>query len=334
MTLTIHYTTQYDTVLATVTVNQLRGHDTTVGHQLMTRSMYSLLVTLGLRVPLRNLSDERWNNGLSALQKVLKQKNPHEIVLALKSLRRFYRRVIENQRTELYLEYLHTIVNVVMSRLTEDAPAYAVKPYLKTLVLLHPFLPDNSLEVVRQLESLWEGAKSVEIRYWIVRLLGAMVVKEKHHDEVKRICDRVILDTIVEMDITLSYRSMLTDLCLIFDEVHPLDARYQALVILLALWNLEDSNHSIQSAVLNLQFVRDSSPLVPGVSGTQQQLFAFAADEAVCHEYALLLSRLLCDFVAKNMPEDLAKEMSDVEMIYRIRNRFIKTIAAASFLTL
>ena len=323
MTLMIHYTTQYDAVIATITINQLRTQDQTAGHHLLVRAMYSLLVTLTLRVPLRNLNEERWNRGMSSLRKVLSQKSAHEVVVALKSLRRFYRRLTDDQRMNLYQEYLNTVVEAVMSQLMEDASDYALKPYLKTLVLLHRFFPEMSIEMVERIEKIWEKHGNLEIRYWIARLCMSILIKEEEGNEEKEksemigsICNRIILETIENIDITLSYRSMLADLCLLLDEVHSLSPRFKALFVFLALWNLEDSNHSIQDAILRLNFVkRDGNCFAPGVSQTREILLQCSKEESVCKEYATIVSRVLCRFVERNMPSELTKEMSDVGMV-------------------
>lgn len=323
----IHYTTQYDAVIATITINQLRTQDQTAGHHLLVRAMYSLLVTLTLRVPLRNVNEERWNRGLSSLRKVLSQKSAHEVVVALKSLRRFYRRLTDDQRMNLYQEYLNTVVEVVMSQLMEDASDYAMKPYLKTLVLLHRFLPEMSIEMVERIETIWTKHENLEIRYWIARLCVSILIKEEKEEKEEKgekekseaigsICNRIILETIENIDITLSYRSMLADLCLLLDEVHSLSPRFKALFVFLALWNLEDSNHSIQDTILRLNFVkRDGHCFAPGVSQTREILLQCSKEEAVCKEYASIASRVLCKFVERNMPSELTKEMSDVRMI-------------------
>ena len=328
MTLMIHFTTQYDAVIATITINQLRTPDRTVGHHLLVRAMYSLLVTLTLRIPLRDVNDERWNRGLSSLRKVLSQKCPHEVVVALKSLRRFYRRLTEDQRRNLYREYLDTVVEVVMSQLTEDASDYAIKPYLKTLVLLHRSLPEISLETAQRIESIWRKHDNVEIRYWIARLcLSILIIEEEEEEEgkeadvekanaIRSICERIISETIENIDITLSYRSMLADLCLLLDEVDSLSPRLKALFVFLSLWNLEDSNRSIQETILRLNFVKkDRHCFAPGVSQTREILLQFSSEEAVCKEYANIASRVLCRFVERNMPADLTKEMRDVRFL-------------------
>lgn len=321
MTLMIHYTTQYDAVIATITINQLRTQDPTAGQQLLIRAMYALLVTLTLRIPLRDVNDEQRARGLSSLQKVLSQKNAHEVVVALKSLRRFYRRLTDDQRMNLYQDYLNTVVEVVMSQLTEDASDYAMKPYLKTLVLLHRFLPDLSMEMVQRIENIWMKHNNLEIRYWIARLLMSVLIKEDGKPEgekeksavIRSICERIILETIENIDITLSYRSMLADLCLLLDEVPSLSPRFKALFVFLALWNLEDSNHSIQDTILRLNFVKQNrQTFAPGVSQTRQILLQFSEEEAICKEYASIASRVLCKFVERNMPSELTKEMSDV----------------------
>lgn len=240
----------YDHVLALCIVNLVEAKDHTVGDQLFSRTMYSILMTLGLRAPLQDGPAERYAKGLHVIRTIFARAGAHDLVRALKHVRAFYRGLSSQQRSSLYAEYFSTIATLLMDRLEANTlPRYALKPFLKTAVLLRAHVGRMEVERVSVLLKLARQRDNMEIAYWSCRLLWALVLRRRVEVASVRACAEAVLVVLATVDISLSYRSMLCDLCVMEGEV-PCEG--VSLVRGIAAYGrlslLRDNNPSIQTA--------------------------------------------------------------------------------------
>lgn len=313
----------YDHVLALCIVNLVDAKDHTVGDQLFSRAMYSVLMTLGLRAPLQDGPAERYAKGLHVIRTIFDRASAHDLVRALKHLRAFYRELPTQKRTTLYDEYFSTIATLLLDRLTSNAlPRYALKPFLKTAVLLREYLGHVNAEGLRVLLELVQQRANVEITYWASRLLWALALRHLVQESEVQVCVEAVLEVLIRVDISLSYRSLLCDLCIMENET-PCEgvSLVRGITAYGRLSLLRDNNPSIQAAILRLLnqpagVEGDSNTrLVNGFHTTleEERKRIVKSDEGK-KSFCSMCTRLFSEFVLGNMPSQIEAERKEVGM--------------------
>lgn len=314
----IQFTTQYDHVLALCIINLLRAKDGTVGDQLSLRSMYSLLITLGLRVPLQENRDERYGKGLHAIITVLSQASAHEIVEALKHMRAFYRKLSADQRKRLYGEYLLEVTSLLMTQLTSGSlPRFAVKPFLKTVVLLREYVTPVNEEQLANLLAFAKQRENKEITYWTCRLLWSLILRGHVQSDSLPACKEVVLDVLSEVDISLSYRSLLCDLCIMENETPRDNIPFiKGVTSYGRLSLLRDNNPSIQDAMLRLLNGCGGGALVNGFNSTMaEEERRIVESEEGKRSFCSVCTLLFTVFMQNNLPTQLDAERTEVVLV-------------------
>ena len=297
-------------------MNQLRSQTGTIGDILCIRTMVAILVTLSLRLPVRGIKDERLDRGLVILKKCFTEIAPHEIVLALKRLRQFYRRLDSNQRSSLYTHYFTEITQVLCNQITsQNLPRFAMKAYLKTVVLLYDYLPSLSNDSIHYLLSLVSQTDNMEIAYWATRFITCCISKKCIDSSIQEECEKAIIHVISHLDITLSYRTMLADICLISSQVTEQQSIIlYSLSLVIACMLAEDSNPSIQQTILSfIQKKGGFAGITIGVNEAYKIIHQqFLSNSLIPLSFCTITIALLIPFIHKNQPTNIIAEMEEV----------------------
>lgn len=311
----IQFTNQYDHVLFIVISNYLRNQQGTIGDILCVRSMYAVLATLALRIPIRGIHDERYSRGIDVLKKCFTQTNAHEIVLALKKMREFYRALNEEQRSSLYKEYFDEVTKVLCDQITsQKLPRYAMKSFLKTVVLLRSYVQPLSSDTTQYLLSLVKQTANMEIAYWATRFIVCCLSRKLISNEMIELCEDAIMKVVSRIDITLSYRSMLADICVIASEDLSASHFLSGVSLLISCLLIEDANSSIQHTIL--KFIQKKGGF-EGITIGVKQAHQFIREELLKDmeagdSFCRLTVTLLVAFVSNNQPNQLIAEMEEV----------------------
>lgn len=310
-----------------ITVNQLKTPDSTVGAHLSLRAMHETLAILSLRAPLRELETDKMKRAEDILVKLLTLNDKLEVVLILKQIRQFYRSTDTNILQTKFASISMLIFTTLLKELySTELPWYAIKPVLKTLVMLRSSIPPN-VEIRDYLLKLATQDQNREVAYWATRFI-AVILTNAHTKENEQAV-RILSRQIANLDISLSYRSMLADLIQIIHEKPSPDLRGVLLYCQLAL--LHDTNASLQRVVLETMKT-SSSQILEGVQTTEEfalkSLHSCLVD-ARC--FCEICQEVVCTFVRANMPAMLIVETEEVGLIGMLDNSCIRMIVLVLF---
>ena len=347
MLLLLRVSSRYDTVLAAITLSQLRAGDSSPGHALSEELMRAVL----LRIVLRGCADggdggcengcengcEKDNhightshhhndcenghhddnhigcennhnnhndhcNNLSmtppvdhVLRKLLETSDPTLYVALLKQLRLLAR------QQPLATPLQRLVVDVLLKQLPQ-LPPFARKPALKTLFLFRSVLP-RALPALRPLAL---QSRDREVSFWATRLLAATALadSESHAEDAA-----AAIAVVAQLDISLSYRSMLADIVAVAAETKAGDPTMRALVEVAALALLRDGNASLRRAAMK----KDALAIPEGVEAAEErEVGAICGEERRARAFCEVCGRILVAFLRTASPEAMAREEEEV----------------------
>ena len=322
----IQFTTQYDHVLALCIINLLRAKDGTVGDQLSLRSMYSLLITLGLRVPLQENRDERYGKGLhhralaSQRARDCGGAEAHACLLpqAVGGPAQAAVRRVPAGGDVVADDAAHVGIASALrgEALPEDGgsvPTLA-KDQHRPQGLLREYVTPVNEEQLANLLAFAKQRENKEITYWTCRLLWSLILRGHVQSDSLPACKEVVLDVLSEVDISLSYRSLLCDLCIMENETPRDDIPFiKGVTSYGRLSLLRDNNPSIQDAMLRLLNGCGGGALVNGFNSTMaEEERRIVESEEGKRSFCSVCTLLFTVFMKNNLPTQLDAERTEV----------------------
>ena len=311
-----------------ITVNQLKTPDSTVGAHLSLRAMHETLAILSLRAPLRGLETDKMKQAEDILVKLLTLNDKLEVVLVLKQIRQFYRSTDKNILQTKFTSNSVLIFTTLLKELySTQLPWYAIKPVLKTLVMLRSSIPSD-VEIHDYLLKLATQNQNREVAYWATRFIAVILTNANTKENEQAV--KILSQQIASLDISLSYRSMLADLIQIIHEKPSPDLCGVLFYCQLAL--LHDTNASLQHVVL--QTMKTSSgQILEGIQKTEEYALKSLHScivEARC--FCGICKEVVCTFLRANMPAMLIAETEEVGLMGLLNSSCIRMIVLVLFL--
>lgn len=235
------------------------------------------------------------SNNAAILRKLLEPNDPTLFVALLKQLRLLAR------QHPLSPALQRTIVQSIATKLPELLP-FARKPALKTLFLFRSQLP-------RALPALLPLARQVqdrEVSYWATRLLAAISLADgKSHEEEAAAAVAVV----TQLDISLSYRSLLADLALLGAESKTGDPIMRALTEVATLALLRDGNASLRRVAVG----REGMRIPDGVEAAEERVIRMICEEQKrASIFCEVCGKILVAFLKTASPEVMTREEEEV----------------------
>lgn len=235
------------------------------------------------------------SNNAAILRKLLEPNDPTLFVALLKQLRLLAR------QHPLSPALQRTIVQSIATKLPE-LPPFARKPALKTLFLFRSQLP-------RALPALLPLARQVqdrEVSYWATRLLAAISLADgKSHEEEAAAAVAVV----TQLDISLSYRSLLADLALLGAESKTGDPIMRALTEVATLALLRDGNASLRRVAVG----REGMRIPDGVEAAEERVIRMICEEQKrASIFCEVCGKILVAFLKTASPEVMTREEEEV----------------------
>lgn len=235
------------------------------------------------------------SNNAVILRKLLEPNDPTLFVALLKQLRLLAR------QHPLSPALQRTIVQSIATKLPE-LPPFARKPALKTLFLFRSQLP----RALPALLPLARQARDREVSYWATRLLAAISLAdgESHEEEAA-----AAVAVVKQLDISLSYRSLLADLALLGAESKTGDPIMRALTEVATLALLRDGNASLRRVAVG----REGMRIPDGVEAAEERVIRMICEEKkrasiVC----VVCGKILVAFLKTASPEVMMREEEEV----------------------
>ena len=235
------------------------------------------------------------SNNAAILRKLLEPNDPTLFVALLKQLRLLAR------QHPLSPALQRTIVQSIATKLPE-LPPFARKPALKTLFLFRSQLP-------RALPALLPLARQVrdrEVSYWATRLLAAISLAdgESHEEEAA-----AAVAVVTQLDISLSYRSLLADLALLGAESKTGDPIMRALTEVATLALLRDGNASLRRVAVG----REGMRIPDGVEAAEERVIRMICEEKKrASIFCEVCGKILVAFLKTASPEAMTREEEEV----------------------
>ena len=235
------------------------------------------------------------SNYAAILRKLLEPNDPTLFVALLKQLRLLAR------QHPLSSALQRTIVQSIATKLPE-LPPFARKPALKTLFLFRSQLP-------RALPALLPLARQVqdrEVSYWATRLLAAISLAdgESHEEEAA-----AAVAVVKQLDISLSYRSLLADLALLGAESKTGDPIMRALTEVATLALLRDGNASLRRVAVG----REGMRIPDGVEAAEERVIRMICEEKKrASIFCVVCGKILVAFLKTASPEVMMREEEEV----------------------
>ena len=235
------------------------------------------------------------SNNAVILRKLLEPNDPTLFVALLKQLRLLAR------QHPLSPALQRTIVQSIATKLPE-LPPFARKPALKTLFLFRSQLP-------RALPALLPLARQVqdrEVSYWATRLLAAISLAdgESHEEEAA-----AAVAVVKQLDISLSYRSLLADLALLGAESKTGDPIMRALTEVATLALLRDGNASLRRVAVG----REGMRIPDGVEAAEERVIRMICEEKKrASIFCVVCGKILVAFLKTASPEVMMREEEEV----------------------
>ena len=244
--------------------------------------------------PITNTPINPSNNAV-ILRKLLEPNDPTLFVALLKQLRLLAR------QHPLSSALQRTIVQSIATKLPE-LPPFARKPALKTLFLFRSQLPralPALLPLVRQVQDR-------EVSYWATRLLAAISLAdgESHEEEAA-----AAVAVVKQLDISLSYRSLLADLALLGAESKTGDPIMRALTEVATLALLRDGNASLRRVAVG----REGMRIPDGVEAAEERVIRMICEEKKrASIFCEVCGKILVAFLKTASPEVMMREEEEV----------------------
>ena len=235
------------------------------------------------------------SNNAVILRKLLEPNDPTLFVALLKQLRLLAR------QHPLSSALQRTIVQSIATKLPE-LPPFARKPALKTLFLFRSQLPralPALLPLVRQVQDR-------EVSYWATRLLAAISLAdgESHEEEAA-----AAVAVVKQLDISLSYRSLLADLALLGAESKTGDPVMRALTEVATLALLRDGNASLRRVAVG----REGMRIPHGVEAAEERVIRMICEEKKrASIFCEVCGKILVAFLKTASPEVMTREEEEV----------------------
>ena len=235
------------------------------------------------------------SNNAVILRKLLEPNDPTLFVALLKQLRLLAR------QHPLSPALQRTIVQSIATKLPE-LPPFARKPALKTLFLFRSQLPralPALLPLVRQVQDR-------EVSYWATRLLAAISLAdgESHEEEAA-----AAVAVVKQLDISLSYRSLLADLALLGAESKTGDPVMRALTEVATLALLRDGNASLRRVAVG----REGMRIPDGVEAAEERVIRMICEEKKrASIFCEVCGKILVAFLKTASPEAMTREEEEV----------------------
>ena len=235
------------------------------------------------------------SNNAAILRKLLEPNDPTLFVALLKQLRLLAR------QHPLSSALQRTIVQSIATKLPE-LPPFARKPALKTLFLFRSQLPralPALLPLVRQVQDR-------EVSYWATRLLAAISLAdgESHEEEAA-----AAVAVVKQLDISLSYRSLLADLVLLGAESKTGDPIMRALTEVATLALLRDGNASLRRVAVG----REGMRIPDGVEAAEERVIRMICEEKKrASIFCVVCGKILVAFLKTASPEVMMREEEEV----------------------
>lgn len=235
------------------------------------------------------------SNNAVILRKLLEPNDPTLFVALLKQLRLLAR------QHPLSSALQRTIVQSIATKLPE-LPPFARKPALKTLFLFRSQLPralPALLPLVRQVQDR-------EVSYWATRLLAAISLAdgESHEEEAA-----AAVAVVKQLDISLSYRSLLADLALLGAESKTGDPVMRALTEVATLALLRDGNASLRRVAVG----REGMRIPDGVEAAEERVIRMICEEKKrASIFCVVCGKILVAFLKTASPEVMMREEEEV----------------------
>lgn len=235
------------------------------------------------------------SNNAVILRKLLEPNDPTLFVALLKQLRLLAR------QHPLSPALQRTIVQSIATKLPE-LPPFARKPALKTLFLFRSQLPralPALLPLVRQVQDR-------EVSYWATRLLAAISLAdgESHEEEAA-----AAVAVVKQLDISLSYRSLLADLALLGAESKTGDPIMRALTEVATLALLRDGNASLRRVAVG----REGMRIPDGVEAAEERVIRMICEEKKrASIFCEVCGKILVAFLKTASPEAMTREEEEV----------------------
>lgn len=235
------------------------------------------------------------SNNAVILRKLLEPNDPTLFVALLKQLRLLAR------QHPLSPALQRTIVQSIATKLPE-LPPFARKPALKTLFLFRSQLPralPALLPLVRQVQNR-------EVSYWATRLLAAISLAdgESHEEEAA-----AAVAVVKQLDISLSYRSLLADLALLGAESKTGDPIMRALTEVATLALLRDGNASLRRVAVG----REGMRIPDGVEAAEERVIRMICEEKKrASIFCVVCGKILVAFLKTASPEVMMREEEEV----------------------
>lgn len=235
------------------------------------------------------------SNNAVILRKLLEPNDPTLFVALLKQLRLLAR------QHPLSSALQRTIVQSIATKLPE-LPPFARKPALKTLFLFRSQLPralPALLPLVRQVQDR-------EVSYWATRLLAAISLAdgESHEEEAA-----AAVAVVKQLDISLSYRSLLADLALLGAESKTGDPIMRALTEVATLALLRDGNASLRRVAVG----REGMRIPDGVEAAEERVIRMICEEKKrASIFCVVCGKILVAFLKTASPEVMMREEEEV----------------------
>ena len=235
------------------------------------------------------------SNNAVILRKLLEPNDPTLFVALLKQLRLLAR------QHPLSPALQRTIVQSIATKLPE-LPPFARKPALKTLFLFRSQLPralPALLPLVRQVQNR-------EVSYWATRLLAAISLAdgESHEEEAA-----AAVAVVKQLDISLSYRSLLADLALLGAESKTGDPVMRALTEVATLALLRDGNASLRRVAVG----REGMRIPDGVEAAEERVIRMICEEKKrASIFCVVCGKILVAFLKTASPEVMMRQEEEV----------------------
>ena len=235
------------------------------------------------------------SNNAVILRKLLEPNDPTLFVALLKQLRLLAR------QHPLSSALQRTIVQSIATKLPE-LPPFARKPALKTLFLFRSQLP----RALPALLPLARQARDREVSYWATRLLAAISLAdgESHEEEAA-----AAVAVVKQLDISLSYRSLLADLALLGAESKTGDPIMRALTEVATLALLRDGNASLRRVAVG----REGMRIPDGVEAAEERVIRMICEEKKrASIFCVVCGKILVAFLKTASPEVMMREEEEV----------------------
>ena len=235
------------------------------------------------------------SNNVAILRKLLEPNDPTLFVALLKQLRLLAR------QHPLSPALQRTIVQSIATKLPE-LPPFARKPALKTLFLFRSQLP----RACPALLPLARQVRDREVSYWATRLLAAISLAdgESHEEEAA-----AAVAVVTQLDISLSYRSLLADLALLGAESKTGDPIMRALTEVATLALLRDGNASLRRVAVG----REGMRIPDGVEAAEERVIRMICEEKKrASIFCEVCGKILVAFLKTASPEAMTREEEEV----------------------